>query len=67
VSPTQISALQQDIRPSPRSSSDEDLDKKRSAVIANNKDEIKSEEQITATPIRAVGIINIPKPKRRGN
>ncbi|KAE9063599.1 hypothetical protein PF006_g30902, partial [Phytophthora fragariae] len=67
VPPTQISALQEDIRPSPPPPSNADLDKNDSDAGACNKEEKKSEEQTPATPIRAVDIINIPKPKRRGN
>ncbi|KAE8958593.1 hypothetical protein PR002_g30819 [Phytophthora rubi] len=67
VPPTQISALQEDIRRTSPPTPNADLDKKGSDAGACNKEENKSEEQTPATPIRAVDIINIPKPKRRGN
>ncbi|KAE8899216.1 hypothetical protein PF010_g19593 [Phytophthora fragariae] len=67
VAPTQISALQEDIRRSSPPTPNADLDKKGSDAGACNKEEKKSEEQTPATPTRAVDIINIPKPKRRGN
>ncbi|KAE8900866.1 hypothetical protein PF005_g8626 [Phytophthora fragariae] len=67
VPPTQISALQEDIRRTSPPTPKADLDKKGSDAGACNKEEKKSEEQTPATPIHAVDIINIPKPKRRGN
>ncbi|ETI45390.1 hypothetical protein F443_10013 [Phytophthora nicotianae P1569] len=64
--PTQRTKLQ-DSSSSPYPPSDVALSKKVGDASNSSKTEEQPEEKAAAIPIRAVNIINVPKPQRRGN
>ncbi|KUF65529.1 hypothetical protein AM587_10003998 [Phytophthora nicotianae] len=64
--PTQRTKLQ-DSSSSPYPPSDVALSKKVGDASNSSKTEEQPEEKVAAIPIRAVNIINVPKPQRRGN